>query len=390
MDFDKDQSQTFERLSVKNFRRLANVDLELRPLNVLIGANGIGKTSFLDVLSLMAQSAQGSLRSALSDLSGLAAILTYDRQPELQLKVSMNVKAHEPLEYSLRIRAQGNAYEISSEELSQRRTKAEQIPFKHIDSQGSYIRYFNTEKNKLLAPTWDHNPLETSLSQVPKMYQQPEEFRRRLASSTLYHALDVGARSPIRLPQPMRPAALPGKDGEDLVSCLFNLRETDHDRFGLIEDTLQAAFPGFERLDFPPVAAGTLAMTWRDRRFSKPMFMHQLSEGILRFLWLSTLLHAKDLPSVVLLDEPEVSLHPELLSLLAEMLRSAAHRSQIIVATHSDRLIRFLTPEEIVVVDSGEKGEAVPTRADTLDLTKWLGDYTLDQLWENGRLGGRA
>ena len=70
------------------------------------------------------------------------------------------------------------------------------------------------------------------------------------------------------------------------MSCLYTLRETDPDRFETIEATLRAGFPDFERLKFPPVAAGTLAMTWKDRSSKNPFYMHQLSEGTLRFLWL--------------------------------------------------------------------------------------------------------
>ena len=188
----------------------------------------------------------------------------------------------------------------------------------------------------------------------------------------------------------MRPAPLPGKDGEDLVSCLYSLRETEPDRFEAVEDSLKAAFPGFKKLDFPPVAAGTLAMTWRDNNFSRPLYMHQVSEGMLRFVWLATLLQSPGLTALTLIDEPEVSLHPELLSLLAGLLREAAQRSQIVVATHSDRLIRFLKPDEVVVMDTAEDGTSTLTWADKLNLEQWLGEYTLDELWSNGRLGGRA
>jgi len=221
------------------------------------------------------------------------------------------------------------------------------------------------------------------------MFREPEEFRSRLASSTFYHALNVEPRSPVRLPQPLRPAKLPGKDGEDLISCLFDLRETERNRFEAIEDALRVAFPAFVRLDFPPVAAGTLSMTWKDRDFEHPHYMHQLSEGTLRFLWLTTLLQSPGLTAVTLLDEPEVSLHPELLSLLAELMREASARTQLIVATHSDRLIRFLKPNEVVVCDLAEDGTAQATWADTLDLQKWLSEYTLDEVWSMGRLGGR-
>lgn len=384
-----DPSSRFRRLSTKGFRRLADAQLELRPLSVLIGANGIGKTSLLDVFSLLARSAQGGLNSAISEHSGLPAILTYDRAEDLSFGLSMSVGEHSPLEYVLRIRPRGSAYVIEEETLTQQR-QPDPPPFKHIDSHASDVKYWEVDERKLVRPTWEHNPLETSLSQVPKMFREPEDFRRRLASSTFYHVLNVDPLSPVRLPQPMRPASLPGKNGEDLVSCLYYLRETDRDRFEAIEDALRSAFLGFERLDFPPVAAGTLAMTWRDEHFSKPLYMHQLSEGMLRFLWLAALLQSTDLTAVTLLDEPEVSLHPELLSLLAGLLREASARTQLIVATHSDRLVRFLTPDEVVVVDSDEDGLARLTRADSLDLEEWLKEYSLDELWRMGRMGGRG
>ncbi len=117
--------------------------------------------------------------------------------------------------------------------------------------------------------------------------------------------------------------------------------------------------------------------------------MHQLSEGTLRFLWLATLLQSPGLTALTLLDEPEVSLHPELLSLLADLLREASNRTQLIVATHSDRLIRFLRPNEIVLMDSTDDGMSTMKWADELDLEKWMKDYSLDELWSNGRLGAR-
>jgi predicted ATPase len=292
------------------------------------------------------------------------------------------------LNYTLCLRPQGVAYVIEKERLSQEREPAPQ--FGLIDAVGVDVRYYDNGQNISFRPDWEMNPLETSLSQVPKIFRAAEAFRARLASSTSYHVLNVDPRSPVRLPQQLQPASLPGRNGEDLVSCLFNLREAHRDRFEAIEDSLRAAFPRFERLDFPPVAAGTLAMTWRESDFSKPLFMHQLSEGTLRFLWLATLLQSPGLTAITLLDEPEVSLHPELLSLLAGLMREASQRTQLVVATHSDRLIRFLNPSEVVVMDSTDDGMATLTPADKLDLDEWLKEYSLDELWDHGRIGARA
>lgn len=108
-----------------------------------------------------------------------------------------------------------------------------------------------------------------------------------------------------------------------------------------------------------------------------------------RFLWLAALLQSTALPTVALIDEPEVSMHPELLSLLVDLLRDAAQRTQLIVATHSDRLVRFLEPDEVLAADLVD-GQAVFTRGSDLDLDHWLENYTLDQLWQLGRLGARA
>src|SRR5258708_32284271 len=118
--------------------------------------------------------------------------------------------------------------------------------------------------------------------------------------------------------------------------------------------------------------------------------MEQLEEGNVMFLWLTSLLQRPGLTALTLLDEPEVSLHPELLSLFADQLREASRRTQVVVATHSDTLIRFLEPSEVVVLDSTEDGMTTLKRADELDLDDWLKDYSLDELWRNGRIGARA
>jgi len=380
---------TVKQITIKGFRRLYEIDIKMQPLMVMIGANGVGKTSLLDAITLFSSSASGRMSKTLSEMGGIADILTREQANEIVLSAAMEVPEHEPLEYSLHIEPHGQSYAISKEILSQNRPGYPDS-FKHIESYLNDIRYFDTETNKLTRPEWDYTPLETSLSQVPKMYRQPEELRRVLGSVTKYHVLDVSKRAPVKLPQQMQPADLPGADGEYLVSFLYYLRESNRNRYEAIEDTLRTAFPGFESLNFPPVAAGMLSMTWKEKQFNKPLYMHQLSEGTLRFIWLVALLQSPGLSTVTMIDEPEVSLHPELLSLLADLLREASTRTQVIVATHSDRLIRFLEPKEVVVMDIEDQGFATANWADTLDIEEWLSEYSLDEIWRLGRLGGRS
>ncbi|MCU0290070.1 MAG: AAA family ATPase [Acidobacteria bacterium] len=378
------------KLRMTGFRRLREIEIEMRPLMVLIGANSVGKTSILDAVSLLSASAAGKLNTALNSLGGVAEVSTRGQAKKITLEAEMECPGFNPLHYQLEVEVKGQGYAIPLESLTQLKEVKRPGPFKHIESHYDDIKYFDPKANKIVKPDWEHNRLESSLSQVPKMFAQPEELRRTLSSVSQYHALDVGPRAPVKLPQQMKPALLPGENGEDLVPFLYNLRESNRDRYEAIEDTLRAAFPGFEGLNFPPAAAGMLSLTWKEKQFRDPIYGHQLSEGTLRFLWLISLLQSPNLSTVTMIDEPEVSLHPELLSLLADLMKETATRTQLIVATHSDRFIRFLEPHEVVVMDIGEDGCALAQWADGMDLEKWLKEYSLDEVWRMGRMGGRA
>lgn len=379
----------FSCLSVTGYRRLKAVVLRLRPLNILIGANGVGKSSVLDIFDLLAASANGTLESTITESGGMSSLLTADGQTQaINLALQLDQEGNAPLDYQIKLASKGYGFLISSEQLTQQRDSSAVVPFKYIDSSGSRISYHYD--GKFVEPDWEYKWLETSLSQVPKMYREAESLRRLLADdiSEIYHMLDVSARAPVRMPQTLSPAQTPGSDGEDLLSCLYTLRETARERFEALEDALKAAFPTFQRLEFPPQSGGLLTLGWRDQDFTRPIFANELSEGTLRFLWLATLLQSPGLPKITLIDEPEVSLHPEMLRLLADLMREASERTQLIVATHSDRFVRFLDQSELVVCDRDDQGGMCVTRADELNLSAWMEDCTLDQLWSMGRLGG--
>ena len=385
----------FEKIRIQGFRRLQDVELKLRPLNVVIGANGSGKTSLLDIFSLLAASAEGKLSETLSELGGLDANLTNlkatqgEKANSLTFDIAMSISDRRPLEYHLSLLQQGVGYVIPEEYLAQNRDDIDP-EFKYfIRSQGR-VELKDSKKTNHRVTLSGPKAGESALSQVRMLFDEVVEFPSMLSSSSHYHVLDVSRRAPIRLPQQLRDARLPGRDGEGLVSCLYGLRELDPDRFEMIEDTLRAGFPKFERLGFPLVAAGMLAMTWKETTSKHPFYMHQLSEGTLRFLWLVTLLNSPGLTSVTMIDEPEVSLHPELLSVLADVFRDASQRTQLIVATHADRLVRFLRPSEVLTISGKEDGTAEFAWADEFDVAPWLEEYTLDQVWGMGRIGGRA
>ena len=378
-----------KRIGVGGFRRLYSVNVDMRPMMVMIGANGVGKSSFMDSLSLLSASARGGLNQHLSDMGGIANVMTNGMTRGFVLQAEVDIPFQRPLEYILSIESQGVGHVISGETLTQAGPYyGERVRL--INSEYGNIRFLDPNSNQDVRPDWQYNHLESALYQAPRMFQQADVLRFNLSLATQYHVLDVGRLAPVKLPQQMTPAMFPGVNGEYLAPFLYNLRESNHVQFEAIEGSLRAAFPGFEYLGFPIVASGMVAMTWKERAFRSPIYMSQLSEGTLRFLWLVALLHSPFLPTITMIDEPEVSLHPELLAILADLMREASDRTQLIVATHSDRFVRFLEPEEVLVMDISEEGWASMTWADTLDLEQWLADYGLDEVWRMGRIGGRS
>jgi len=384
----------FTELHVEGYRSLVNIELTLRPLAIMIGPNGSGKTSLLEVFQLLKDATQENLAKALDRLGGLNALLPRLSGGPDRLKIALKVDAEsqrsrEPICYRFELAPREVGYVIPSERLEWHWDPQATKPYRYIDARHDNVYYTGPDSAGMVSPTWDYHYSELALAQVPRMYEEPEALRSTLARTRLFSFLDVGPRSVVRLPQSLTPTTSPGPNGEQLYSALYNLRALHRDSvYKRIEEVLQIAFPGFGGLEFPVVGAGQVTMAWHQEELSGPLYPGELSEGTLRFLWLATILLAPDPAPVTLVDEPEVSLHPELLKLLAGLLQDAATRGQLLVATHSADLVRWLQPGEVLVLDKTD-GQTSCTWADSLNLDEWLREYTLSELWLMGTLGGR-
>jgi predicted ATPase len=164
------------KIRLAGFRRLREIEIEMRPLMVLIGANSVGKTSILDAAALLAASAAGKLNTALNSLGGVAEVSTRGQSKKITLEAEMECPGCPPLHYQLEVEAKGQGYAIPLESLTQSNEVKHPGPFKHIESHYDDIKYFDPKANKIVRPDWEHNPLESYFPRSRKCSRSRKNF----------------------------------------------------------------------------------------------------------------------------------------------------------------------------------------------------------------------
>src|SRR5208283_1837977 len=177
---------------------------------------------------------------------------------------------------------------------------------------------------------------------------------------------------------------------ENLAAFLYWMQQRQPDHFANIQDTLRQIAPFFEEFRLAPskLNESKIRLEWKEKGSDAYFNASSLSDGTLRFICLATLLLQPELPKVVLLDEPELGLHPAAISLLADLLSSTATHTQVLAATQSVTLVNQFQPEEVWAVDR-EEGESVFRHLSKQDMSAWLEAYGLGELWEKNLLGAR-
>jgi predicted ATPase len=180
-------------------------------------------------------------------------------------------------------------------------------------------------------------------------------------------------------------------DGENLAAFLYRLRKEETDTYELICDSVRLVAPFFRQFKLRPRRAAhhrELELEWEQKGSDYPFHPSQLSDGTLRFIALTTALLQPEPPATILIDEPELGLHPYALDVLANLILQAQERTQLIVLTQSAALLNAFDPDQIVVIDR-QDGESRFRRLDADELSVWLAEeYTLGDLWQKNVYGG--
>lgn len=331
----------------------AQVEVPLRSLNILIGANGSGKSNFLDAFSFLQAYSRGDVDAHVERSGGADKTLHFGtRYTEVA-----DIRIH-----------------FSSGE--QCRLRLHPTVSDKIGTSFGYATGFTklgSDKNK-------------------KDRAIEDKCKERLASWRQYHFHDTSFHSPIKKTSNLHDNRFLREDGSNLAAFLYLLRERHEASYRLIRNTICQVAPFFDDFALEPLALNpdTIRLEWRHRNSNAYFDAASLSDGTLRFMALAALLlQPKELrPEIILLDEPELGLHPYAIAMLAAMMRSASNETQIVAATQSPTLLDHFEPEDVLVVER-VAGETQLNRLEAEPLREWLEDYSLGQLWEKNHFGGR-
>jgi len=382
-----------------------DVDLDLRPLNVLIGPNASGKSNLIEITALL-QSTSRDLAGFIRQSGGITDWLWRGSNSENELGVNGRIEAIlnvsqslKPLRYVLEIAENAQRFEIVEEALENEhpdlgesephhyfRIREGRGAINRVDSGwGEEVRI----RTRSLRPR-DINPRQSILHEIrdPTLNPEISQVRRQFDSIRMYREWNMGRKSSIRKPQLTdAPNDFLHEDFSNLVLVLNQLQSTS--AISEIERSLAQFYDAYEQVGVG-IHANTARLWIRESGLENVIPATRLSDGTLRFLALLVILCHPEPPPLVCIEEPELGLHPDVIPLIAELLTSASQRTQIVVTTHSKALIDALSddPESVVVCertpDFGSKFE----RLSETDLELWLERYQLGDLWQKGQIGG--
>jgi len=359
-------------ISVKGFKSIASAKVELRPINVIIGPNGSGKSNFIGLFDFLHDIREGHLNDYVRKAGGAEQLFHFGSKVTSEIQISISFH-REVNKYKLTMKptTDDNLYPTDEQTYFWDK-KSYQRPF--IESLSSR-----------------ENGREAGISD-PSSQRIARWVRNRLGSWRLYHVHDTSDTSPLRKTAKLNDNAFLRPNGSNLSAFLYLLQQKHPDTYSLIRRTVQMVAPFFDDFQLipDPLSEKDIRLAWKHKKTDDYFGVASLSDGTLRFMALATLFLQPDkyCPSVILVDEPELGLHPYAITTLASLVKQASQNTQVILSTQSSLLLDHFQPEDVLVSDLIENTTQF-TRLDSSTLELWLENYSLGQLWEKNELGGR-
>ena len=398
-----------ERLKLENILSFGPdpIELELKPLNVLIGPNGAGKSNLIEIIDLL-RSAPSEVSRPISKGGGVSQWIWQGnpKASSANVEVVANPTGEQALRYTFEFTEVGGGFEMVEERLEKVPTDGES-PRPIFGRQGDRAKLHQQIVEIRVSSGLNHSPSgpirrtekskeepfsidgrKSVLAEIRHPRQNPEQTRlsEELGQIKIYREWAFGRAAPLRRPQQadLRNDVL-SADPTNLGLVLSRLRRKPETKRKILE-ALCRLYEGITDYDVI-VEGGAVQIFVEEGNVSIPAV--RLSDGTLRYLCLLAVLCDPSPPPLVCIEEPELGLHPDILSGLTDLMREASERCQLVVTTHSDMIVDALTdtPESIVICEK-EDGQTRLRRLSKTDLSHWLEKYRLGELWSSGQIGG--
>jgi len=359
-------------IRLNGFRSIRTMELDLRPLNVLIGANGAGKSNLVSFFKLMNEMMAGRLQQYIASSGRATANLYFGPKITPQLEATLDFQVENGTDtYHMRLfHAAGDSLVFAEETL---KFLQEGYFLPKVVSLGA-----GHEESRIKEAAAEGEPTAKTL-------------RHLLNRCRVYHFHDTSSTARVRQYCYVGDNHWLMPDAANLAAVLFRLRSEKENTYSRIVSTIRQVAPFFDDFSLEPTGPSgrDIILNWRHRGSDLIFGPHQLSDGTLRAICLvSLLLQPEDeLPYLTIVDEPELGLHPYALNVIASLFRIAANHRQVLISTQSSTFLDSFEPEDIIVVEhNGE--ETTFARQTAGSLSPWLEDYSLGEIWEKNVIGG--
>lgn len=362
-----------KNFTIDGFKSIRHLELELFQLNVLIGANGAGKSNLIGFFRLLNFLESGALQLHIGEQGGANSVLCYGAKITPQLSSTINFETDSGFNrYHMRlIHAAGDTLIFADEEI--------QYSKKGKTTEGPII--------SLGAGHKESGMIAQSEGKIGTAKTTAKVIRTMMRDWQVFQFHDTSSNAHIKQSKYVDDSYFLKANAGNLAPFLYQMREHKKEYYQRIVETIRLCAPFFDDFVLIPRDKNVI-LNWKEKNSDMLFGPHQLSDGTLRMMAIVTLLLQPTLPSMVIIDEPELGLHPYAITVLAGLLKSASERSQLLISTQSANLVDELEPQDIIVVDRKD-GQSVFRRPDPTLLDEWLDEYTMSELWEKNVLGGR-
>lgn len=356
---------SLDKITLSGFKSIKELrDFKLNKLNVLIGANGAGKSNFVDFFRLLRAMADDGLQKFVMSSGGADGF--FFNGPK------------ETRQFTAHLRFGPNEYRFALEPTvsGEMMIHSEATTYTGGRYPGVWHEYGGGVKESRLS-TW-----KGRTSQWGNYLSSEAYVFNSVSSWVVYHVHDTSSTAPMRRDCSVRDFRELRPDAGNIAAFLLRMREENSPRYQRIRETVQLIAPFFDDFILDSQSKGdheTVRLEWRQKGGSFPFQPWQFSDGTIRFICLATALMQPTPPSTIVIDEPELGLHPVAIEAFTALLHEASERSQLVVSTQSPNLLDHFQPEDIVVVERAE-GASVFRRLDGDSLESWLQDYSLGEL----------